>query len=148
MAQVEQQVFGGGTQAMDRPARPLWPAMKRGFFGRCPNCGEGKLFRAFTKPVDTCDFCHEDLSHSRADDLPAYLVIVIVGHLVVGGFMAMEASIEMSTLAYLAIWIPVTLILAIGLLQPVKGAVIGLQWALYMHGFGGETDHIEAHPEA
>jgi uncharacterized protein (DUF983 family) len=49
---------------------------------------------------------------------------------------------------HFAVWAPLTLILALAMLQPIKGAVIGLQWALYMHGFGGESDHIEAHPEA
>ena len=48
---------------------------------------------------------------------------------------------------HLAVWVPLTLIMALGLLQPIKGAVIGLQWANYMHGFGGEDDQMETHPE-
>ena len=135
---TEQQVFGGQNQS-GRIPRPLGQAMKFGFAGRCPHCGEGKLFRAFVKPVDKCAVCGEELFHHRADDLPAYLVIAIVGHVVVAGFMA----VEMTTF-----WVPLTIILALGLLQPIKGAVIGLQWALYMHGFGGEPDHFEEHPEA
>jgi len=42
--------------------------------------------------------------------------------------------------------VPLTIVLSVALLQPVKGAVIGLQWALYMHGFGGEKDGTEPHP--
>ncbi|TJX38575.1 MAG: DUF983 domain-containing protein, partial [Mesorhizobium sp.] len=129
-------------------ARPLWTAMKRGLLGRCPNCGEGKLFRGFTKTVETCSVCGEEIHHHRADDLPAYLVIVIVGHIVLGAFMGVEATSTLSTWQHILIWVPLTILLSIALLQPVKGAVIGLQWAFYMHGFGGEKDVIEPHPGA
>ena len=144
---MEEQVFGGENHS-GRPTRPLWEAMKRGFFGRCPHCGEGKLFRAFVKTADRCSNCGEDFSHHRADDLPAYLDIVVVGHVVLGGFMAVGAPTAWPMWLHLAVWAPVTLILALLLLQPIKGAVVGLQWALYMHGFGGEPDSLEPHPEA
>jgi len=140
------QSFGGENQTR-RAARPVLEAIKRGFLGRCPNCGEGKLFKAFVKTVDNCSVCGEEIHHHRADDLPAYLVIVIVGHVVVGGFMATELLTNWSTWQHLAVWMPITLAMAIALLQPVKGAVVGLQWAFYMHGFGGERDHIDTHPE-
>ncbi|MBZ9760919.1 DUF983 domain-containing protein [Mesorhizobium sp. CA8] len=140
--QVEEQVFGGEHHS-GRIARPLWTAMKRGLLGRCPHCGKGKLFRAFVKPADRCEVCGEELHHHRADDLPAYLVIVIVGHIVVGSFMAVEATTTLSTRQHALIWVPLTVILAVTLLQPVKGAVIGLQWAFYMHGFGDEKDEFE-----
>lgn len=137
------QIFGneevfGGEHHTGRPARPVWEAIKRGFLCKCPRCGEGKLFKAFTKTVDHCAVCGEDLHHHRADDLPAYLVITIVGHIVLGAFLSVELLTEWSSWQHLALWVPLTLILSIGLLQPVKGAVIGLQWANYMHGFGGE----------
>jgi len=141
---VEEQVFGGEHHS-GRVARPLWTAIKRGMLGRCPHCGKGKLFHAFVKPVDKCEVCGEELHHHRADDLPAYLVIVIVGHIVVGSFMAVEAAITLSTWQHALIWVPLTITLALVLLQPVKGAVIGLQWALYMHGFGDEKDEFESH---
>lgn len=143
----QQQVFGGEHHS-GRPARPLAQAMLRGFLGKCPNCGEGKLFRGFTKSVDHCATCGEQISHHRADDLPAYLVITIVGHIVLGGFMAAELMLEWSSWQHLALWVPLTIILSLALLQPVKGAVIGLQWANYMHGFGGEADKIDTYPEA
>lgn len=144
---MEQQVFGGEHHS-GRVARPLWAAMKRGMLGRCPNCGEGKLFRGFTKAVETCNVCGEEIHHHRADDLPAYLVIVIVGHIVLGAFMGVEAASTLSTWQHIAIWVPLTILLSVALLQPVKGAVIGLQWAFYMHGFGGEHDVAEPHPGA
>lgn len=142
----EAQYFGGERHA-GRPARPLWPAIKRGLHCRCPHCGEGKLFRAFVKPVDKCEACGEEMWHHRADDLPAYLVIVVVGHIVVSAFMAVEMTTYWPMWLHLVVWAPLTLILSLLLLQPIKGGVIGLQWANYMHGFGGETDLIDSHPE-
>ncbi|MCX8569345.1 DUF983 domain-containing protein [Aminobacter sp. MET-1] len=145
---MEEQVFGGGRNQAARQARPLWPAIKRGLMGKCPHCGEGRLFASFVKTADRCEVCHEEIFHHRADDLPAYLVVVIVGHIVVGAFMAVEASSTLSMWQHLAIWVPLTIISALALLRPIKGAVVGMQWALYMHGFGGEEDVIDAHPEA
>ena len=115
--------------------RDVWTAIKRGFRGRCPRCGEGKLFRAFLKVDNSCAACGLDFTPHRADDLPAYLVIVIVGHLVVPIALGIETSYSPPVWLQLAIYLPITLILSLLLLQPVKGAVVGLQWALRMHGF-------------
>lgn len=115
---------------------------------RCPSCGEGKLFASYVKTRDHCDNCGEAFHHHRADDLPAYLVILVVGHIVVGSFMGVEATSTLSLWQHLAIWIPVTIAMSLAMLRPTKGAVVGLQWALYMHGFGGHDDVIETHPEA
>lgn len=112
-------------------------AIKRGLLCKCPRCGQGKLFRTFLKPVEHCAVCKEDFTPQRADDLPAYLSIVVVGHIVVGGFMLTDQSVSWSKWVHLAIWTPLTLILALATIQPIKGAVIGLQWARRMHGFGG-----------
>lgn len=142
---MEEQVFGG--EAQPRPVRSTWTAMKRGALGRCPNCGQGRLFSSFLKTVHECEYCSEEIHHHRADDLPAYLVVVVLGHIIVGAFMAVEAASTLSTWQHLAIWIPLTILSALVLIRPTKGAVVGLQWALYMHGFGGEDDRIEAHPE-
>jgi uncharacterized protein (DUF983 family) len=128
------------TRVDDEP-RDWARAMKLGFRCRCPKCGEGKLFHKFLKSVDNCAVCGENYTHHRADDLPAYLSIVIVGHVMVGGFMMTDLVWPMSNLAHIAIWAPLTLATALGTIQPIKGAVIGLQWANRMHGFGGE------HPE-
>ena len=143
---LKPQTFGGEHHS-GRPARPLWEAMKRGILGRCPRCGEGKLFRSFTKSVDACAVCGEEIHHHRADDLPAYLVIVIVGHVVLTAFMAVEMTTDWPMWLHLSVWGVLTLAMALVLLQPVKGAVIGLQWALYMHGFDGKAETLETHPE-
>ncbi|HET6838441.1 MAG TPA: DUF983 domain-containing protein [Bradyrhizobium sp.] len=115
--------------------RDVWTALKRGFRGRCPRCGEGKLFRAFLKVADHCSVCGQDFTPHRADDLPAYLVIVIVGHIVVPVILWIETDYSPSVPLQLSIYLPFTLIASLLLLQPVKGAVVGVQWALRMHGF-------------
>jgi uncharacterized protein (DUF983 family) len=130
-----------------RPERSVAQAMWRGARGRCPHCGQGRLFGSFLKTVDRCQRCGETISHHRADDLPAYLVIFVVGHVVVGAFMSVQAVLELSTWTHLAIWAPATVIASIMLIGPAKGSIVGLQWALYMHGFGGEVDALDSHSE-
>src|SRR6202035_1351964 len=83
--------------------RNVWTALKRGLRGRCPRCGEGKLFRAFLKVDDHCSVCDLDYTPHRADDLPAYLVIVIVGHLVVPAILWIEIGYSPSVPLQLAI---------------------------------------------
>nr|WP_230532178.1 DUF983 domain-containing protein [Microvirga roseola] len=109
--------------------------MRRGLAGHCPACSRGRLFGRFLKVVDQCDSCGTEFHHHRADDLPPYLVIFIVGHLIGYGILVTETRFEMPMWAHLAIWPTLTLILCLLLLQPVKGAVVGLQYALGMHGF-------------
>lgn len=121
-----------------REKRNLGTAMKRGFLGRCPNCGQGKLFGRFLKVVEECPACGETLRHHRADDAPAYLVIVIVGHVVVPLALMVEKLYQPPHWLAFSIWIPVTLFLSLALLQPIKGAVVGWQWAQRMHGFDPE----------
>ena len=115
--------------------RDLWTAMKRGFMCRCPRCGEGKLFRAFLKVDDHCKTCGLDYTPHRADDLPAYLVIIIVGHIVVPVVLWVETNYSPAIWLQMSIYLPFTFIASLVLLQPVKGAVVGFQWALRMHGF-------------
>lgn len=115
---------------------PVFTAMKRGFVGHCPACDRGRLFGRFLKVAHHCDSCGTEFHHHRADDLPPYLVIFIVGHIIGYGILMTETRMEMPLWAHLAIWPALTLGLCLALLQPVKGAVVGLQYALGMHGFG------------
>lgn len=128
--------YGGS----DENERPLGRSISRGMLNRCPRCGTGKLFGAFLKPVDHCAMCNEEIFHQRADDLPPYLVIFVLGHLIVGGYMMTDMAFSLPMWAHLAIWAPITVIAALAIIQPIKGGVIGLQWALRMHGFGGHDD--------
>src|SRR5690242_21883454 len=90
--------------------RDLWSAMKRGFRGRCPRCGEGKLFRAFLKTADNCAKCGLDFTPHRADDLPAYLVIVIVGHIVVPAVLWIETNYTTPVWISFAAYLPFTFV--------------------------------------
>jgi uncharacterized protein (DUF983 family) len=123
-----------------RAHRALWPALLRGLRGRCPNCGRGRIFRAFLKVADRCSVCHEAFHHHRADDAPAYFVILIVGHIVVPVALAIELAYRPPYWIQLAFWLPATFALALLLLQPVKGAIVALQWAYRMHGFDPEAE--------
>ena len=116
------------------------PAMKRGFLGHCPACDKGRLFGRFLKVVDRCEACGTEFHHHRADDLPPYIVILVLGHVVVGGYMLTDMTFVLPVWVHIAIWAPITVITALASIQPIKGGVIGLQWALRMHGFGGESD--------
>jgi uncharacterized protein (DUF983 family) len=117
------------------PSQLLESAFMRGLLGRCPCCGRGRMFGAFLKVNDRCEVCGEELHHHRADDFPAYVVIFIVGHLLVPAVLSVEANFAPSYWTHLALWLPTTLILTLGLLQPVKGAIVALQWRMGMHGF-------------
>jgi uncharacterized protein (DUF983 family) len=121
-------------------AKAVW----RGFTMRCPNCGSGHLFGRFLKVADHCGVCGEDYAPQRADDLPAYLVIVVVGHLVVPALLAIEIAYSPPPWLQLLIWLPVTLFSALALLQPTKGAVIALQWHMDM----GEFELTKRHRSA
>jgi uncharacterized protein (DUF983 family) len=117
-------------------------AMLRGARCTCPACGEGQLFRKYLKVADSCPACGEELFHHRADDMPAYIVMSIVAHVVVGLLFWAEFTYAPPTWLHLSLWLPLTIILTLALLPPVKGAIVGLQWALRMHGFGASRPAI------
>jgi uncharacterized protein (DUF983 family) len=110
-------------------------AMKCGFFGRCPRCGKGRMFRAFLKVADNCPACGEELHHHRADDFPAYVVIVIVGHILVPLVLLVETHIAPPFWVGMTLWPALVVALTLALIQPVKGAIVALQWVMGMHGF-------------
>lgn len=140
METIESEWTGrAGQPAAERPRRSPWRAMARGLRCRCPACGRGAAFDGYLKVVDRCAACGEDLSHQRADDAPPYFTILAVGHIIVPLILIVETTWHLSDFAHLAIWLPLTLVLTLALLRPIKGAVVGLQWALYMHGF--DPDH-------
>ena len=122
------------------PHRDRWLSVKRGFAGACPHCGQGRIFGKYLKVLPECAACGENLSHHRADDLPAYIVLFLVGHIVVGTLMTTDPEGLWPIWIHMILWPLMTLLLSLALLQPVKGAVVGLQWALRMHGFGGDEE--------
>jgi uncharacterized protein (DUF983 family) len=128
---------GSGPRSMptSQVSTLLEADLMRGLRGRCPCCGKGSLFRAFLKVSDQCRECGEELHHHRADDFPAYCVIFIVGHVLGPLVVSVEMAFAPSYWIHLALWLPIGLGMTLGLLQPVKGFIVALQWRLGMHGF-------------
>ena len=123
---------------IDDGDRPLWPALVRGWRGRCPNCGGGPILESYLRVRDHCTACGEALHHHRADDFPAWATILIVGHVVGFGLFHVELSWRPPSWVHWAIWPALAAGLTIWLLPRIKGAVVAMQWAKRLHGFGGE----------
>lgn len=123
-----------------KPRRAVMPAMRRGAFNRCMACGEGKVFDGFLTTRHACSKCGEEFHHHRADDAPPYFTITIVGHIIIPALLVVEVMWRPAIWIHMSIWLPLTVFLALALMRPVKGALVGLQWALYMHGFDPEAE--------
>lgn len=115
--------------------RPLQQSLLRGARMKCPACGVGPIFTRYLKVADHCSHCGEALHHHRADDAPAYFTIVIVGHVIVSLVLMVEMAYHPPLWLHAAIWLPMTILVALAVLAPIKGALVSLQWALLMHGF-------------
>lgn len=120
--------------------RPLGPALKRGWRCRCPNCGAGPMLRNYLKVRDNCPVCGEDLSHQRADDGPAYLTILIVGHVLAPLIFFVYSKYRPEPLVLASGFTIFTVALSLFLLPRLKGMMVAMQWAKRMHGFGRAPD--------
>ena len=116
--------------------RPLGPAMRRGWRLRCPNCGAGPLLRGYLKVRESCPVCGEALHHQRADDGPAYLTILIVGHLMAPLILWSFVRFRPDPLILASVFSVCTVALSLYLLPRLKGVLVAIQWARRMHGFG------------
>jgi len=130
----------------DRSVKPPpWPlpslltAVGRGIADRCPACGKTRLFNGFLSVVPICPECGAQLGQARADDAPPYFTIVIVGHIVIPGMLILERLEAPPLWVHAAIWLPLTVLLAVGLLRPVKGGTVGLMLKLGMLKPEGEA---------
>jgi uncharacterized protein (DUF983 family) len=116
--------------------------LKRGLKLRCPNCGQGKLFKSteksmslwaklntFLKISPKCEICGADNSVYPSDDAPPYLTLLLTGHIIVPLYMAIEREYSPPMLLEAAIWLPLTAIMTIWLLPYMKGGVVGFCWA-------------------
>ncbi len=119
----------------DTQKREFFAVLPRALAGRCPVCGSAPLFRAFLKPVDHCQACGQDWTHQQADDFPAYIVILLLGHVLVPTVITINLALSLPLIGQMILWPALTAVLALLLIQPVKGAVIAWQWAQRMHGF-------------
>ena len=131
------------TRSLSNAQRETLPAMCRGVAHKCPACGRGKLYTSFLKVVNQCNECGEELFHHRADDAPPYFTMLITGHLLVAGALALERFASPPTWVHTAIWVPLTILFTIALLPRIKGALVGMQWALRMHGFAPAEQEID-----
>ncbi|VWX49665.1 DUF983 domain-containing protein [Novosphingobium sp. 9U] len=116
----------------------FWQAAQRGALCRCPRCGEARLFTKWLKPAAHCPACGQDWSHQRADDFPAYLAILVTGHVLAPIMIALALDTELPPAAILALLVPSSVAMMLGMLQPAKGAVIAAQWWHGLHGFTKE----------
>lgn len=123
------------TEVIERPVRT---ALLRGWRRKCPNCGQGALLKSYLKVNDNCTVCREELHHHRADDGPAYLTILIVGHLMIALLYEVFLIYRPEPLTLFTIFAVGSVGLSLYLLPRLKGVVIGFQWARYMGGFGNK----------
>jgi len=116
--------------------RPLRPALLRGWRGRCPACGEGRLLEGYLSVRDHCPACGEAFHHQRADDGPAYITILLVGHLLAPVLHVGYVRFEPSPIVLALVMCSLAAAMSLALLPRIKGAFIALQWSKRMHGFG------------
>jgi uncharacterized protein (DUF983 family) len=100
-----------------------------GLAGRCPRCGQGKLFSHFVTVAPRCSVCNLDFTFADAGDGPAVFVMLFAGFLIVGVALWTELTYEPPIWVHLVIFLPLTLVVCIGLLRPLKGLLIALQFA-------------------
>lgn len=132
--------FGDAPDQSGDEPRQLWQSIGRGARCRCPACGEGRIFAGFLTTRPACENCGERLDHHRADDLPAYLNILVTGHVVVGAAMVGMDATSLPIWAVTSLSGAAALAMSALTMRPLKGMVVAAQWALRMHGFGGHED--------
>jgi uncharacterized protein (DUF983 family) len=106
------------------PVNPL----RAGVTGRCPRCGEGRLFSGVLRLAESCDHCGLDYRFADAGDGPAVFVILIIGFVVVGLALWLEVSTGAPLWLHAVLWVPLTLILSLVALRLLKGQLIALQY--------------------
>jgi uncharacterized protein (DUF983 family) len=113
---------------MTDPASPGALPIGRGLRGRCPRCGEGRLFQGFLSLRPACEHCGLDFDFADAGDGPAVFVILIGGALVVFAALLTEVVYQPPYWVHAALWLPLILIVTLAPLRPIKGLLIALQY--------------------
>lgn len=116
--------------------RPLRPALLRGWRRKCPRCGLGRLFKGYLKVAAKCPVCKLDYTHQRADDGPAHLTILLVGHLMAPTLLFTFETWRPEPLVLFTIFAVGSVALSLFLLPRLKGAIIAFQWSRGLGGFG------------
>ncbi len=112
----------------DQSSSPPSP-FKTGMAGRCPRCGEGALFDGFLHVRPSCTACGLDYTFADSADGPAVFIMLFAGFAILGGVLWLDITYEPPVWVHLAIWLPLSIILCLGLLRPMKGIAIALQYA-------------------
>lgn len=110
-------------------------AALRGARNRCPGCGREALFARFLKPIPKCGSCGQDWTHQQADDFPAYLAILLTGHILAPLIIALVNHTDLPVWGLMVLIVSLAAVMMLATLQPAKGAIIAVQWWLGMHGF-------------
>jgi uncharacterized protein (DUF983 family) len=100
----------------------------RGLRGRCPRCGEGRLFQGFLSLRPACERCGLDYSFADAGDGPAVFVILIGGFIVVFTALITEIVYQPPYWVHAALWLPLILLVTLAPLRLIKGLLIALQY--------------------
>ena len=112
----------------DKAFYPPLPPSQTGMRGRCPRCGEGRLFSGFLDVAPRCQACGLDFSFADAGDGPAVFIMMIVGFIVVGLALFVEFTFSPPYWVHAVLWIPLVIGLSLGLLRPLKGFLIAQQY--------------------
>jgi uncharacterized protein (DUF983 family) len=111
-------------KALYAPQNPF----QAGLRGRCPRCGEGRLFSGFLSLNPRCAACGLDFAFADSADGPAVFVILIVGFVIAGAALLTEVAFSPPIWLHFVLWVPLVLILCLGTLRPLKGVLIALQY--------------------
>ena len=117
------------TDTVDQAHFPPVDPVSAGLRGRCPRCGEGRMFSGVLSLAKRCGVCRLDYSFADAGDGPAVFVILIIGFIVVGLALWMEVSVNPPLWLHFLLWIPLTLVLSLVALRLIKGVLIALQYS-------------------
>ncbi len=123
------------TTSRQPAERAIWRAILTGFGKNCPACGQASIYSAFLKVRDDCPNCGLHLAGHEADDAPPYFTIFIVGHVIIPVALFVERFYAPPIWVHALIFTILSFAVALYSLPRVKGAIIGWQWALRMHGF-------------
>ncbi len=107
---------------------PAQPPFSTGLAGRCPRCGQGRIFAGFLSVAPRCRVCGLDLKFADSGDGPAVFVTLFAGFLVLGIALWVELTYEPPIWVHLVMVLPLTLIVCLGLLRPLKGLMVALQY--------------------
>jgi uncharacterized protein (DUF983 family) len=129
-------IEGSGEATPLTQERDMRSAMLRGWRRRCPSCGSGPMLRGYLKVRDDCPVCGDALHHHRADYGPAYLTILIVGHVMAPLILWFFTAFRPDPIVLMSVFSVGCVALSLYLLPRLKGMIVGIQWAKHMHGFG------------